>query len=157
MSNTTILDKNAFGPGAMGFTGGAEYINTCSTREYIRSVTVEQRLPIAGIRSVSKEERAVRYTNERLGALKLDLNEFKKFFKEEFNELIGRTGFRYFLRIQKLLGHIKQYKDRIELTRKGMIARNFLGCAFILFIPCSIVEKYIETPWPIQVTIPRVT
>jgi oxygen-independent coproporphyrinogen-3 oxidase len=56
----------AFGSGAMGFTGGCEYVNTCFPVEYVRAV-VDGRLPIAGMRVVSVEERAVRYVQERLG------------------------------------------------------------------------------------------
>lgn len=144
----------AFGPGAIGFTGSSEYINTCSVREYIRSITMKHRLPIAGVRSVSKEERAIRWVNERLSALRLSFNDFKDFFKEEFDELIGRTGFRHSLRMQRLLGYIKQDKDHIELTRKGMFARSLSGWAFVLLVPCGLVAKYIETPWPLEVTIP---
>jgi len=66
----------AFGCGAMGFTGDYEYVNTCSVREYVRALA-KGKLPIAGAREVSVEERAARYTACRLFVCKeLDLKEF---------------------------------------------------------------------------------
>jgi coproporphyrinogen III oxidase-like Fe-S oxidoreductase len=66
-----------FGCGAMGFTGGYEYINTCSITEYIKAVK-NGKIPITGGRVVTKEERAVRYVSERLSALKLKYSGFRK-------------------------------------------------------------------------------
>ena len=143
----------AFGAGAMGFPGHSEYVNTCSIREYVKAIS-KSRLPIAGIRKVEKEERGIRWISERLSALKLNFIDFKKVFDEEFEDFIKRTGYRKSLIFQRLLGNIKQYADHIEVTRKGMFSRNLSGWAFVLSIPCKIVEEYLKTPWPREVKIP---
>ncbi|RLG47912.1 MAG: hypothetical protein DRN92_02180 [Thermoproteota archaeon] len=143
----------AFGPGAMGFPGKCEYINTCSVRGYVKSLS-RGRLPVAGIREVNKEERGIRWISERLSALELKFEGFKNEFGEEFWDFVKRTGFSKSLFIQRLLGHIKIYSDRIELTKKGLFSRNLGGWAFVLSVPCRIVEEYLRTPWPREVTVP---
>jgi len=143
----------AFGSGGMGFTGGCEYVNTCFPWEYI-SALANNKLPVAGARRVSKEERAVRYVLERLGALRLSFQEFRKMFNEDFHSLIGRTGLKYFLFLDRLLGNIKVSSSGIELTEKGMYTRNWSGWAFVLMVPCGVVEKYLVKPWPEEVSVP---
>jgi len=103
---------------------------------------------------VEREERGIRWISERLSALKLSFIDFEKVFDEEFEEFIKRTGYRKFLIFQRLLGNIKQYADHIEVTRRGMFSRNLSGWAFVLSIPCKIVEEYLKTPWPREVKIP---
>ncbi|RLG51578.1 MAG: hypothetical protein DRN96_04990 [Thermoproteota archaeon] len=142
-----------FGCGAMSFTGGYEYINTCSSREYVRAVG-RGRLPVAGGRIVSKEERAVRWVSERLSALKLKISDFEKEFGEPFDALMKRSGYSMALRIGQLLGHLERGANQIRVTRKGMWSRSLGGWAFVLSIPCRIVEEYLKTPWPFEVTIP---
>jgi oxygen-independent coproporphyrinogen-3 oxidase len=143
----------AFGSGGMGFTGGCEYVNTCFPAEYIKTVN-GGRFPIAGLRMVDVRERAIRYVQERLGALKLSFQDFKNTFNEDFHSLIGKTGLKYSLYIDRLLGNIKIHSWGIELTEKGMFARNWSGWAFVLLVPCGIVEKYLAEPWPKNVTVP---
>jgi hypothetical protein len=75
-------------------------------------------------------------------------------FNEDFRSLIGRTGLKHALRIDRLLGNIKVTSSGIELTEKGMFARNWSGWAFVLLVPCSIVERYLAEPWPKSVSIP---
>ncbi|MCS7369499.1 MAG: hypothetical protein NDF57_07295, partial [archaeon GBS-70-058] len=75
-------------------------------------------------------------------------------FNEDFHSLIGKTGLKYSLYIDKLLGNIKTYSWGIELTEKGMFARNWSGWAFVLLVPCGIVEKYLVEPWPKSVIVP---
>jgi len=142
-----------FGCGAMGFTGGYEYVNTCSIREYIRAVK-GGRIPIAGGRIVTKEERAVRYVSERLSALKLNTRDFEREFKEPFEALMKRSGYNTALRMGLLSGSLKKEGDEIKVTRKGMWMRNLAGWAFVLSIPCRIVEEFTKTPWPLEVKIP---
>ena len=143
----------AFGAGAMGFPGRCEYVNTCSVREYVKSIA-RGMLPIAGIRPVSKEERGIRWIAERLSALKLEFEDFEREFGEKFREFTRRTGFSRALTMQRLMGHLKFYEDRIELTRKGLFGRNLSGWHFVLSVPCRIVEEYLRTPWPREVTVP---
>ena len=142
-----------FGSGAISFTGGYEYINTCSVKEYIKSVK-RGRLPIAGGRNVKKEERAVRYVAERLSALKLKIKDFEKEFGEPFEALMKRSGYHAALRMGLLFGNLKREGDEIRVTEKGMWQRNLSGWAFVLLIPCRIVEEYTKTPWPIEVKVP---
>jgi len=142
-----------FGCGAMGFTGGYEYVNTCSVREYIRAVK-NGKLPIAGGRVVSKEERAVRWVAERLSALRLNIRNFEKEFSEPFDKLMKRSGYSTALRMGLLFGRLKKEGDEIKVTKKGMWLRNLGGWAFVLSIPCRIVEEYTKTPWPLEVKIP---
>ncbi|RZN55712.1 MAG: hypothetical protein DSO09_03700 [Candidatus Methanomethylicota archaeon] len=137
----------AFGSGAMGFIGGCEYINTCFPNEYIKAI-IDGKFPIAGIRLVSIEERIIRYVQERLGTLKLYFEDFKKKFNEDFYSSINKTSFKYAFYIDKLLGNIKITNSGIELTEKGMLNRNWSGWAFVLLIPCGIVKKYLNEPWP---------
>jgi len=142
-----------FGCGAMSFTGGYEYVNTCSSREYVRAVR-KGKLPIAGGRRVSKEERAIRWTVERLSALELKISDFEREFKEPFDDLMKRSGYSTALRIGLLFGYLERKSDIIRVTRKGMWHRNLSGWAFVLSVPCRIVEEYLKTPWPLEVTIP---
>jgi len=66
------------GCGAMGFTGGYEYQNTCSIQEYIQAA-LSKRLPIAGVREVDAREHAIRSTVVRLFICRsLNLGEFKQ-------------------------------------------------------------------------------
>ncbi len=142
-----------FGCGAMSFTGGYEYINTCSVREYIRAME-KGRLPVAGGRTVGKEERAVRWIVERLSALELKISDFEREFGEPFDVLMKRSGYSAALRIGMLLGYLERRANVIRVTRRGMWHRNVSGWAFVLSVPCRIVEEYLKTPWPIEVTIP---
>lgn len=142
-----------FGSGAISFTGGYEYVNTCSVREYVKSVE-KGRLPIAGGRNVTKEERAVRYVAERLSALKLKIQDFEEEFGESFEALMKRSGYNMALRMGLLFGNLKREGDEIRVTKKGMWHRNLGGWAFVLSVPCRIVEEYTKTPWPIEVRVP---
>jgi len=99
-------------------------------------------------------ERGIRWISERLSALKLKFGEFKKEFGEDFWDFVRRTGFSRPLTLQRLMGHLKVYSDRIELTKKGLFSRNLGGWAFVLSVPCRIVEEYMKTPWPREVTVP---
>jgi oxygen-independent coproporphyrinogen-3 oxidase len=142
-----------FGCGAMSFTGGYEYINTCSIREYIKAVKNEK-LPIAGGRVVTKEERAVRWVVEKLSALKLKIKDFEKEFGEPFEMLMKRSGYSTALQIGFLFRNLKKEGSEIRVTKKGMWQRNLGGWAFVLSIPCRIVEEYMKTPWPLEVRVP---
>ncbi|MGB9729434.1 MAG: coproporphyrinogen-III oxidase family protein, partial [Thermoprotei archaeon] len=142
----------AFGSGAIGFTGGSEYVNTCYPEEYIKKIE-KQELPIAGLRSVSIEERIIRWIQERLSALKFKKIEFKEFFKKDFNKSIP-ISIKYKLFFDKLAGNIKITKDEVELTEKGILMRNWIGWAFVLNVPCEIVAKYSKEPFPLEVSIP---
>ena len=143
-----------FGAGAMGFTGHYEYQNTCSVREYVRSI-YKKRHPIAGIRKVDKKEQAIRWaTCELFICRNLNLNKFKERFSEKFDKVIGETSFGKALKFLKLLGIIKSDGNTIKLTEKGLFAANQLCWAFVLNVPCRITEEFLKTPWPIEVNIP---
>jgi oxygen-independent coproporphyrinogen-3 oxidase len=141
-----------FGCGAMGFTGGYEYQNTCSVREYIRSI-LNGNLPIAGERNVDAKERVIRWVASRLFVCKgFDLGDFEAEFGGKFSSEIG--GFGKVLKILQFLKIIRADRERIELTRRGLFSANLLTWSFVLHVPCRMVEKYIETPWPSKVVIP---
>ena len=143
-----------FGCGAMGFTGGYEYINTHSVKDYIDSV-LNDRLPIAGAREVALVERAIRYTACRLFVCRiLNKKDFRLKFNRGFNELIGRTGFSKALRLLKITGNIEEGNERISLTRKGFFTAHQICWAFVLNVPCRIAEEYLKKPWPSKVVIP---
>jgi len=141
------------GCGAIGFTGKYEYVNTCYPQEYIRKIS-EHDLPIAGIRRVEEKERFIRWIQERLSALTLRKSEFRKFFGIDFDRAIARIPFKYSLWLDKVLGNLEVTGDCIRLTEKGMAARNWAGWAFVLNVPCRIVEEYLKEPWPSRVKIP---
>lgn len=142
------------GAGAMGFIGQYEYLNTCSVREYIRSISKKKK-PIAGIRELKKVEHAIRWAVcELFICQSLNLNEFEAKFGKKFEEIIGKTGFGKALRILKFLGTIKSHGNNIELTEKGIFTANQLCWAFVLNVPCRISEELLKTPWPIEVQIP---
>ncbi len=141
-----------FGCGAMGFTGSYEYQNTCSVREYIRSI-LNGNLPIAGEREVDVKERIIRWIAARLFVCKgFDLSDFETEFGGKFNDEIGRFG--KVLEVLKFLGIVKSDREHIELTKKGLFSANLLTWSFVLHVPCEIAGKYIETPWPNKVVIP---
>lgn len=142
------------GAGAMGFTGHYEYQNTCSVKEYIRSI-YKKKYPIAGMRKVNKTERAIRWvTCELFICRSLNLNQFEAKFGEKFKEIIGKTGFGKALWLLKFLGTIRSHGNNIELAEKGLFTANQLCWAFVLNVPCRISEEFLKTPWPIQVNIP---
>jgi len=144
----------AFGCGGIGFTGGYEYQNVCSVPEY-NSATLEGRLPIAGARYVDEVEGAIRYALSRLFICRqLDLAEFNSKFRKDFGKLVGKTGFGKALKILKLLGYIKESGGKIELTRKGLFTAHKICWAFVLNVPCRMVEKFLREPWPEKVAIP---
>jgi len=142
-----------FGSGAMSFTGGYEYVNTCSVREYVRALK-RGKLPVAGGRRVGMEERAIRWVAERLSALRLDIGDFEKEFGEPFNVLMKRSGYSIALWMGRVFGNLERKGDEIGVTRKGMWQRNLSGWAFVLLVPCRIVEEYLKTPWPLEVSVP---
>jgi len=141
-----------FGCGAVGFTGGYEYQNTCSVREYIHS-TLNGNLPIAGERNVDAKERVIRWVVSRLFVGRgFDLCDFEAEFGERFNNGMGNFG--RILRILKFLGIITSDRKRIKLTRRGLFSANLLTWSFVLHVPCKMAEKYAETPWPPKIVIP---
>lgn len=143
-----------FGCGAMGFTGGFEYQNTCSVPEYIKSVSKGE-LPIAGARLVDPKERAIRYATCRLFVCRrLDLADFERKFGREFEELMGRSRFDRALALLELAGRVKRRADRIELTRRGLFTAHQVCWAFVLNVPCRICEEFLKAPWPSEVRIP---
>ncbi len=142
------------GCGATGFTGGYEYQNTCSLEDYINSIR-ENRLPVAGARWVTREERAIRYTACRLFICRrLDKKEFKKKFGIEFGELISKTGFSKALKILRIARDLREDENQITLTRKGLFTAHKICWSFVLNVPCRIVEEFTKNPWPKKVIIP---
>ena len=116
-----------FGCGAMGFTGGYEYQNTCSVPEYIRA-TLGGRLPIAGGRNVDVRERAIRYIACRLFVCRsLDLGEFERKLGGGFSDLVGKTGLGKALALLRLLRCVKRRAGRIELTRRGLFTAHLIA------------------------------
>jgi oxygen-independent coproporphyrinogen-3 oxidase len=141
-----------FGCGAAGFTGGYEYQNTCSVREYIRSV-LNGNLAIAGGRDVDIKERVTRWVASRLFVGKgFDLCDFEREFDGKFSNKIGEFG--KALKILKFLRIIRSDGKRIELTKKGLFSANLLTWSFVLHVPCEMAGEYSETPWPPKVVIP---
>ncbi len=61
---------------------------------------------------------------------------------------------KYKLFFDKVIGNIRITRDEIELTEKGILMRNWIGWAFVLNVPCEIVAKYSEEPFPLEVSIP---
>lgn len=142
------------GCGAMGFTGGYEWINTCSVPEYIRTVQ-EGELPIAGSRTVDVRERAIRYTSCRLFVCRsLDLIKFRSKFGKDFGELVGRSGFGMMLKLLRLTSLIKKRGRNLQLTRKGLFVAHQQCWSFVLNIPCRMAEEFMKAPWPSEVSIP---
>ena len=64
------------------------------------------------------------------------------------------SGYNTALRMGLLSGSLKKEGDEIKVTRKGMWMRNLAGWAFVLSIPCRIVEEFTKTPWPLEVKVP---
>ena len=142
------------GCGAMGFTGGYEYQNTCFVDEYVEAVS-RGRLPIAGSRGVDRVERAIRYVVCRLFVCReLDKGGFESRFGESFDELVGRTGFGRALRLLRFLGVISERGGRLRLTKKGLFTAHKICWAFVLNVPCRIAEEFMREPWPERVVVP---
>ncbi len=143
-----------FGAGAMGFTGAYEYQNTCYPEAY-GDLLSRNKLPIAFARSVSLEERAIRYTTCRLFICRsLDKKKFEYKFNQSFEKLIGKTGFKWFLKTLKLTGDIREEDDKILLTRKGLLTAHKITWAFVMNVPCRMVEECLKEPLPERVVIP---
>ncbi len=143
-----------FGAGAMGFTGGYEYQNTCYSETYADFLS-RDKLPVAFARHVPREERAIRYTTCRLFITRmLDKKMFMEKFGEPFDKLIGRTGFKWFLKTLKLTGDIREEKDKIMLTPKGFFTAHKITWVFVMNVPCRMVEECLKAPLPKKVVIP---
>ncbi len=142
------------GCGAMGFTGGFEYQNTCSVSDYIEALR-ESRLPVAGARYVSLSERGIRYATCRLFICRrLNLEEFERKLRRSFEELVGRTGFGRMLRLLEIMGYVSREGAELKLTRKGLFMAHQICWAFVLNVPCRMSEKFLQNPWPKEVQIP---
>lgn len=101
-----------FGAGARGFTGGYEYQNTCYPDTYADLLS-RNKLPAAFARNVALEERAIRYTTCRLFICRsLDKKMFERKFHQPFDTLIGKTGFKWFLKTLKLTGDVRKKTTR---------------------------------------------
>ena len=143
-----------FGCGATGFTGGYEYQNTCFVEGYISAV-LNNKLPIAGARRVALTERVIRYAVCRLFICRvLSKRDFKLRFGKSFHELIGKTSFSKALRFLKITGNIREDNEKITLNRKGLFTAHKICWAFVLNVPCRLVEEYLKAPWPSKVIIP---
>jgi len=143
-----------FGCGAMGFTGGYEYVNVHFIEDYI-DTTLNGKLPIAGARRVNLTERAIRYIACRLFVCRvLDKKSFKLKFGNEVHELIRGTGFDKAIPLLKMMGTIREDEEKISLTRRGLFTAHKICWAFVLNVPCRIVEEYLKNPWPLRVLIP---
>ncbi len=143
-----------FGAGAMGFTGSYEYQNTCYPETYAELLSGDK-LPVAFARPVSLEERAIRYTTCRLFICRrLDKKMFEQKFGQRFDDLVGRTGFKWFLKTLRLTGDIKEEGDQLLLTRKGLFTAHKITWAFVMNVPCRMVEECLKEPLPGNVVIP---
>ncbi len=143
-----------FGAGAMGFTGGFEYQNTCSPSKYWEMLS-SGKLPIAFARDVEIVERAVRYTTCRLFICRgLGKDEFKAKFGREFNELIGGSGFNWVVKALKLAGSVTENERELRLTRKGLFTAHKICWSFVLNVLCRMVEECLKNPCSEKVVIP---
>ena len=144
----------AFGAGAVGFTGGFEYVNTHFVEEYVEALK-SGRLPIAGARRVRSFERWVRYATCRLFVCRsLDRESFERKFGIEFDEAMRKSGFAAFLKLLKALKRVEDDGRRLYLTRRGLLTAHKVCWAFVLNVPCRIVEEFSREPWPPRVEIP---
>lgn len=142
------------GAGAMGFTGGYEYQNTCYPDTYV-DLLFRDKLPVAFARQVMLEERAIRYVTCRLFICRsLDKNMFEHKFHQSFDKLIGETGFKWFLKTLRLTGDIREENNKITLTRKGLFTAHKVTWAFVMNVPCRMVEECLREPLPRRVIIP---
>jgi len=142
-----------FGCGASGFTGGYEYQNTCFPEEYIRKASIND-LTMAGARWVNKQERAIRYTVcELFVCRKLNLSNFRKKFGS-FEKLVEESGFGKGLKFMRLMGLIKKRGGTLELSHRGFFQAHMMCWAFVLNVPCRIVEEFMKTAWPEEVQVP---
>ena len=141
------------GCGAMGFTGGFEWVNTCSVDAYIESVN-SGRAPIAGARLVDVRERAARVVASRLFvSRRLDLHEFRSIVGQSLEEALGRS-MTMVIRMLRLIGAVKRVGGSLVLTRRGYRIAHRFCWAFVLNVPCAITAKFMESPWPTEVRVP---
>jgi len=141
------------GCGAMGFTGGFEYVNTCSVSAYIESLS-SGRLPIAAGRRVDIRERAARVVASRLFvSRRLDLAEFRKIVGAELSEALS-PSMSAVLRMLRLVGAVKRVGSSLVLTEKGYRLAHRFCWAFVLNVPCRVTAKFGAEPWPREVRIP---
>jgi len=100
-------------------------------------------------------ERAIRYTTCRLFICRgLDKKLFKRKFNQSFDELINKTGFKWFLKTLKLTGDLREENEKIVLTRKGLLTAHKITWAFVMNVPCRMVEECLRKPLPERISIP---
>ena len=144
----------SFGVGSMGFTGSYEYQNTCSINEYLRKLGRDE-FPVLMAREVSIEERAIRYSTCKLFVCRcLRRSRFKEVFRRDFDELVGKTGFKWFLKLLKVKGDVVDDGESIRLTRKGLFTAHKICWAFVLNVPCNMAKICMNGLGGESVTIP---
>lgn len=84
----------------------------------------------------------------------MKIEDFEREFKEPFDALMKNSSYSKALRMGFLLGNLKKEGGEIRVTEKVMWHRNLGGWAFVLSIPCRIVEEFTKTPWPLEVRVP---
>ncbi len=144
----------AFGAGGTGFTGGYEYNNTTYPTEYISRIN-NGMLPVAVSREVEDHERAIRVAVTRLFIeRKLNKEDFKQKTGKNFNNFASSSFLGPLIWFMKKMGKIRENKDSIEITRKGLITAHRITWSFVLNVPCRNVEELLKQPWPSSYTIP---
>ena len=142
----------ALGAGAFGFTGTYEWCNVHSVREYVRAL-LNDRLPVAVARKVSKAERASRIVADQLfcrGSMNID------FMREKIGfgfEILPRQ-FKWWLKIMEVLGLIENKGKILKLTNRGIMVAHKFVWTFVMKVPCRLAYKLMETPWPMKISLP---
>lgn len=140
------------GPGAMGFTGGYEWANVHSIAEYVKAIK-DGRPAVAVSRAVSLNERAARLIADQLFCTgEIQEKSLKATIGGGFKIL--PKGMLLGLMLMRLLGWIKYQVGEIKLTERGFIPAHKFVWAFVLKVPCRMVEELTKTPWPQKVEVP---
>lgn len=142
------------GAGAVGFTGGYEYANTCHPAEYMERLALGN-LPVAVARKVDENERMIRYvTTQVFVCRRLYKREFRRKFDTDYEEFARRTHLGKALKILKMLRHLSEDDEKVELTRKGLFTAHKITWAFVTNVPCRMAEECLREPWPQKIVIP---
>jgi len=128
----------AFGSGAIGFTGGYEYVNIMNVHKYIRKVK-ESGFGASHGKIVSEEERLIRIAMDKLYFGRLDEEHIKQKLGKSFKDF--PMWLKMMLLFLRARGYIKKENNAYIVLDKALPLMHKMIWTFVLKIPCRIVMK----------------
>ncbi|MFH0753084.1 MAG: radical SAM protein [Candidatus Omnitrophota bacterium] len=132
------------GPGAGSYTGDGFYFNTFSIDEYIRSLQIMKRLPIALKMPISQRMSKLSWLYWRLYETDISRNQYRKLFDARFEEDFGLIS-----EFLKMFGFLEnENADILRLNRRGSHWIHLFQNYFALNYVTKVWQACKQNPWP---------